>query len=258
MTSESYSGLSAASYDLWFGDGWLEFEDVEFFRAAIRDGGEPALEAGCGTGRLLIPFVREGLQVEGLDRSDEMLAICRRKAAEAGIQVTLHRATMEEFTLDRRFRTVFVPFGSFMLLEDLESARRALGCFRAHLEEGGRALIPLHLPWLHDVGVEPATPGEWRLRRVATRPEDDAIVRCYEKTSFDFDRQVQQVKLRLEVVLAGEVIAREESEQRLRWYTQDEFAALLAEAGFGVVRVLEGYTWRPAAVDSSSFMFVAS
>ncbi len=256
MMLKSYTGLSAASYDLWFGDEG--FEDVDFFRDIIRDGGEPALEVACGTGRLLIPFAREGLDVEGLDLSEEMLDICWRKAEAAGVRVPLHRAAMEDFALDRRFRTVFVPFGSFMLLDDLDKARRALSCFRAHLEEGSRVVIPLHLPWLYDVGVEPAPPGEWRLRRVATRPVDDAVVRCFENTTFDFDRQVQDVKLRFEVVLAGEVIDCEESEQRLRWYTQEEFAGLLGEAGFSDVAALEAYTWKPADTDSASFTFVAS
>ena len=82
MTMKSYTGLSAASYDLWFGEG---FEDVDFFRDAIRGGGEPALEVACGTGRLLVPFAQEGLDVEGLDLSAEMLGICRWKAEAEGI-----------------------------------------------------------------------------------------------------------------------------------------------------------------------------
>lgn len=255
-TARSYTGLSAASYDLWFGSE--DFEDVEFFRRAIRDGGEPALEAACGTGRLLLPFVRDGLDVEGLDLSEDMLAICRRKAETLGLQVILHHAAMESFSLERRYRTIFVPFGSFMLLGDLKKARRALGCFRAHLEEGGRAFIPLHLPWLHDIGVEPAPPGEWRLRRVATRPEDEAVVRCFENASFDFERQIQHVRLRFEVARGGAVIATERSEQRLRWYTQEEFADLLQEAGFSQVTALEAYSWDPADAESVSFMFMAS
>lgn len=256
MTIAGYSGLPAASYDLWFGED-SSFEDVDFFRAAIRDEGEPALEVACGTGRLLVPFVAEGLDVEGLDVSEEMLGICRRKAEAAGVRVTLHRAAMEEFDLDRRYRTIFVPFGSFMLLHSLDRACRALRCFRAHLQDGGRLYVPLHLPWLHHVGVEREKPGEWRLRRVAARPEDDAVVRCFEKTSLDWDRQIQDVSLRFEVVAAGEVIEQEESEQRLRWYSQEEFAALLREAGFRVVAILEAYTWRLARPDSARFVFVA-
>ena len=83
-------------------------------------------------------------------------------------------------------------------------------------------------------------------------------MRCLENTSFDFDLQVQDVRLRFEVVLAGEVIEREESEQRLRWYTQEEFARLLAEAGFNDIRAVDGYTWQPARGDSASFVFVAN
>lgn len=256
MAQQTYAGLAATSYDLWFGGE--DFEDVEFFRCAIQDGGEPALEVGCGTGRLLVSFALEGLDVEGLDSSEAMLEICRRKADEAGVQVPLHNAPMEDFALGRRFRTIFVPFGSFMLLDNLERARAALGCFRAHVEDGGRALIPLHLPWHHEIGVEPTSPGEWKLRRVATRTEDDAVVRCYENSTFDFDRQLQHVQLRFEVVRAGEVIATEENAQRLRWYTQEEFTGLLRDSGFREITVLRAYGWQPAGDDDASFLFVAA
>jgi SAM-dependent methyltransferase len=253
-TADGYTGLSAASYDLWFAGE--DFEDIEFFRSAIQDGGEPALEVGCGTGRLLIPFAKDGLNVEGLDLSEEMLSICRRKAAAIGLAVPLHLAAMEDFSLVQRFRTIFVPFGSFMLLADLEKTRMALRCFRGHLAEGGRVLIPLHLPWRYDVGLEPAKPGEWRLRRVATRP-DDAVVRCYENVDFDFDRQIQLVRLRFEIRRGGEVEATEEGEQLLRWFSQSEFADLLLQAGFTDVAALKAYAWEPADADDASFLFTA-
>ena len=256
MTLKSYTGLSAASYDLWFGGE--DHEDVDFFRAAIRDEGEPALEVACGTGRLLVPYARQGLDVEGLDLSLEMLEVCRRKAEAAGVEIPLHHADMEDFDLARRFRTIFVPFGSFMLLHDVARARRALRCFRRHLEEGGHVLIPLHLPWRHDVGVEPAPPGEWRLRRVAVRPEDEAVVRCFENTTFDFERQIQRVQLRFEVSRGGALVDLEKTEQRLRWYTQDEFADLLDESGFRRATALEAYTSKPARKDCASYVFVAS
>lgn len=253
-TTHGYTGLSAETYDLWFGGE--DFEDVAFFRSAIRDRGEPALEAACGTGRLLIPFAVEGLRVEGLDRSAEMLAICRHKATASGVEIPLHHAPMEDFSLERKFRTIFVPFGSFMLLGDVGRARAALRCFRAHLADGGRLLIPLHLPWRYDAGVEPATPGEWRLRRIATRP-DDAVVRCYENVDYDFDRRLQHVRLRFEIARGGAVEVTEDAEQTLRWYSQEEFADLLLAEGFTDVAALGAYDWEPAATDAANFLFTA-
>jgi len=54
------------------------------------------------------------------------------------------------------------------------------------------------------------------------------------------------------------VIRTEASRQTLRWFTQEEFADLLHEAGFSQVAAFEAYTWDPAEADSASFLFVAS
>ena len=63
---------------------WAEFkvggEDVEYFRGVIERCGEPALDAGCGTGRLLLPFLRSNMDVDGCDVSPDMLGWCAAKA----------------------------------------------------------------------------------------------------------------------------------------------------------------------------------
>ena len=63
---------------------WAEFnvggDDVGFFWDAIERCGEPALDAGCGTGRLLLPFLRSGMDVDGSDVSGDMLGWCATKA----------------------------------------------------------------------------------------------------------------------------------------------------------------------------------
>src|SRR5262249_25663499 len=102
-----YRGLAAECYDLWFGDE--PFWDQAFFHGRIRDNGGVAMEIACGTGRLLVPFLREGLAVEGVDASEEMLAICRAKAARVGLTPTLYHQLMQDLDLTPRYRTVFIP-----------------------------------------------------------------------------------------------------------------------------------------------------
>ena len=56
--------------------------DMAFWVEAARESGGPVLEIGCGTGRILIPTARAGIDIVGLDLSSYMLDICRQTASE--------------------------------------------------------------------------------------------------------------------------------------------------------------------------------
>ena len=62
---------------------WAEFNvdgpEIDYFRVFV-EAGQPALDAACGTGRLLIPYLHAGLDVDGSDISPDMLALCRERA----------------------------------------------------------------------------------------------------------------------------------------------------------------------------------
>ena len=63
---------------------WAEFRDegpeIAYHQKFIESYGQPALDVACGTGRLLLPYLRAGLDVDGCDISPDMLALCREKA----------------------------------------------------------------------------------------------------------------------------------------------------------------------------------
>src|SRR5437762_13718594 len=58
---------------------WAEFNtdgpEIDYFGHFVRQG-QPALDAGCGTGRLLLPWLRAGYDVDGCDVSPDMVAQC--------------------------------------------------------------------------------------------------------------------------------------------------------------------------------------
>lgn len=73
---------------------WAEFahdigEDGLYFQRLIERSGEPALDLGCGTGRLLLPFLRAGIDIDGCDYSADMLAQCEARAQAEGLSPCL-------------------------------------------------------------------------------------------------------------------------------------------------------------------------
>ena len=100
-----YVGLMARSWDLLRGDtsGWA---DRAFYLNRIAESGEPVLDVGCGTGRLLLDYMARGIDIDGVDNSAEMLALCREKAGRLGLSVRVHEQSLETIDLPRRYRTI--------------------------------------------------------------------------------------------------------------------------------------------------------
>ena len=48
---------------------------MPFYVDLARKSGGPVLEIACGTGRVLLPIAREGIEIEGVDNSESMLRI---------------------------------------------------------------------------------------------------------------------------------------------------------------------------------------
>jgi SAM-dependent methyltransferase len=121
-------------------------QDPEPYAAFIRQAGVPALELGCGDGDPLLDLRRRGLDVDGVDSSADMLGRLRRRADQQGIRATVFHQRMEALELPRRYRAVFLAGPTFTLLPDDATALAALRGIRAHLAEGGTALVPLFTP----------------------------------------------------------------------------------------------------------------
>ncbi len=245
-----YSGLIAAAYDRYFGAE--PFWDQAFYQSRLRTNSGRALEVACGTGRLLLPLLRDGLEVEGLDTSRDMLDRLRAKARAMNLAPVLHEAPMQDFDLPGRYRTVFVPAGSFGILVEPDEVRAALVCFLRALEPGGEALIPVS-----EASAQDAPILDWRERRNVHVPEYDAQVVAHERTAYEDDGRIQRWFVRYTVDRPGrpqEVFFRE---HRLRHYHDDEFRALLAEAGFGGISMRRGYTEAESCDPDDNLVFSA-
>ncbi|MFF2885755.1 class I SAM-dependent methyltransferase [Paenibacillus sp. NPDC057967] len=246
----SYEGIVADTYDIWFpGES---FEDTAFYEACMREAPGLALEIGCGTGRLLLPYLKKGYEIHGMEPSPRMREHCLAKGEKLGLSPVLHDQFMERMDLADVYRTIFIPLASFMLVTARQEAKRALKLMHVHLETGGQLIIPLFIP-REQLSVSKK---EWSVRRVGER-EDGAAILLNQASEIQFNEQVQVQWNRYEVYENSALAETYFSETRLRWYYRHEFQAMLEDAGFKDIAVYGGYDRRPLGHDGTFMIFRA-
>lgn len=242
-----YRGMIASSWDLLRGDT-SDWPDRFFFRSIIADDGEPALDVGCGTGRLLLDYLADGLDVEGVDISPEMLELCREKAKELDLEPILYQQPLEALDLPRKYRTIFIPSSSFQLVTSLSDAQRALERCHHHLEVGGRLVMSI-------MDVSEDTGKAWHLVSEAQRPQDGLTVRRWLNSTYDPRAQLEHTVDRYELVKDGKVVASEEYHRSpaTHGYTLDQITKMMQSAGFEEVRSVSGFSTETASADDKIF-----
>jgi SAM-dependent methyltransferase len=73
-------------------------DDIAFYQARLPGSDATVLELGCGTGRVLLPLAARCGFIQGLDRSQAMLARCQQKLQAAAIPPTTARVEHDDIT----------------------------------------------------------------------------------------------------------------------------------------------------------------
>lgn len=248
-TEYEYRGLMAQFWDFFRGDTRY-WKDRFFFLEAIQKYGTPALDVGCGTGRILLDFLQQGLEIEGVDNSPEMLALCRHKAAQLNLFPILYQQNMETLELPRQYQTILVPSSSFQLITDQAAVRQTMHRFVAHLLPGGFLVMPFMKIWQES---DPLDSG-LNLVSEKTRPSDGATIRRWSRAVYDPVAEVEHTEDRYEVVINGQIVDAEHHQRPFatRNYTAQQAQNVYTEAGLVEIELYEDFSWIPAQPDSSA------
>ena len=249
-----YYGLMVKYWDLLRGDT-SNWADRFFYLDVIKKYGQPVLDVGCASGRLILDFLSQGIDIDGVDISPEMIALCQQNAEKKGLKPNLYVQSMIELNLPRKYKTVLVPSSSFQLLLEPELPLQALQAMKsiyAHLEPGG-ALVAAFMT-LGQGGA----PLEGEFTGEATRPEDGATVRRRGWYRFNPDTNMADSRDTWEVIKDGHVIESEMHEQipATRSYTQTEATALFEQAGFMDIQVFSVFTFEPVKPTDTTFSLI--
>ena len=222
--------------------------DIAFYVEAAKKSGGPVLELGCGTGRILIPVARSGIEIVGVDLSHRMLGVCRDRLQEAHDEVRsraeIIEADIRDFDLGRTFNLVTVPFRSFQHLITVEDQISCLKCVKRHLVDDGRLILDVFNPSLEaltadNLGEESGEEPRFDM------PDGRQVVRRHKVVARDLCKQVQQVELIYYVTYPDGREERLVQAFPMRYLFRYEAEHLLERCGFAVLEIYAGFDRSP-------------
>lgn len=245
-------------------EGINETPELPFFEKAIGQFGQPVLDVACGTGRLLLPLLRAGIEIDGCDISVDMLHHCRQKVTAEGFQPHLYEQPMDDFDIPRRYQTIYIC-GSFGLAGSREKDAATLRCCYEHLQDGGALLLNIQAEY-----TSPEAWSEWLPENRKHLPEDwptegnkrvaadgSENIAYFRTVALDPLEQSYTREVRLEKWVEGVQVATETYTLRGNMYFKNEVFFMLQAAGFSEIIVTGDFSDEPATAVHEELVFTA-
>ena len=235
-------------------------QDISFYVNSVKQYGDPALELGCGTGRITMPIAEAGYRIVGLDLSERMLQRAETKRTrlrpDTRERVHLAQGDMTSFDLGEKFRTIMIPFRPFQHLLETEQQMSCLDCAKKHLAPNGRLIVDFFqtdAERMHDPKfLNESALSEYVLsdgRHVAMSERVAAFHRGQQRNEVEMIFRVRHPNGKQErLVMAW----------TLRYFFRYEVEHLLARCGFRLEAVYGNFDASPLTDDSPEMIFVAS
>jgi SAM-dependent methyltransferase len=232
---------------------------VPFYVDLARKSGGPVLEIACGTGRVLLPIAREGIEIEGVDNSESMLRILRRNLAREARavreRVTVHEGDMRDFRLEKKFQLVIIPFRPLQHMYTVQDQVAALTTAAFHVEEGGSLAFDVFFPNFEGIPAnieKEILDLEWTVDA-----EPRKIVRRYfRKKSYDKIQQTFTGEFVFRTYAGVNLILEETGMLKMAYYTYQQLRALFLLAGLDPVEEYGSFAREPLGNSSPQMIFV--
>ncbi|SFP20047.1 class I SAM-dependent DNA methyltransferase [Salibacterium halotolerans] len=129
--------MEEAPYDDWIRwvSGLLNMEDSR---------PDSILDAGCGTGTILLDLLENGYDVQGLDASVDMLHVAEQKIKSRGFTPSFYHEDMRSFRLPKTYDAVISFCDSLNYVIEETDLHRTFTAFYEHLNDGGNLVFDVH------------------------------------------------------------------------------------------------------------------
>ena len=144
---DAYHNL-AVSYDRLTNDVDYEATVAFYYEILKQEGLSPrtAVDLACGTGSVTAILARKGLQVIGVDMSEEMLTVASQKAGEAGVFPWFICQSLQRLRLPKAVDLAVCALDSLDYITNPDDCREAIHRVYKYLNPGGIFIFDVNTP----------------------------------------------------------------------------------------------------------------
>ena len=222
---DAYHAL-ASSYDRLTWD--VDYAAVvDFYRQILDAEGlcpKTVVDLACGTGSVAVLLAKNGLQVTGVDMSEDMLCQASQKAMEEKLDIRFVCQRLEQLHLAKGVDLAVCALDSLDYITDPEDCKRAISRIYKALNPGGCFIFDVN------------TPEKLRAMDGQIFLDEDENVYCVWRGEFDEAANVCTYGMDL-FQKQGGLWHRSWEEHREYAYSAQQLIGYLKEAGFTAVKV---------------------
>jgi len=227
-------GHYALYYDLLYSDkdyeGECDFIEEIFEKYADKKPNN-ILDIGCGAGGHIIPLVKRGYSLVGLDLSATMLEFANKKIKKLNMAAELYRGDINHFNLYRKFDACLCMFAVLNYVTSNEGLLQSLKNIRNHLNDGGLLIF--------DFWYGPAVLNIKPSVRVKEVESDGMRVLRIVEPEMDVNQHICNAHYHLIAMKGKKILADIKETHKLRYLFPLEIQCMLEENKFELLHISE-------------------
>ena len=225
-------------------DKWVDYIFEIFKKYNV----SPSLvaELGCGTGNITNRLAKAAIEMIGVDISEEMLGIARKKAVDADLDVLYLCQDMREFELYGTVDVILSLCDSINYITEKDDLLEVFKLVNNYLEPKGLFVFDLNT--------------EYKFKNILAdnvfAQSDDDISYIWEN-NYDEDEKINEYYVNFFIKDKNEKYEKVEECHYERAYCMEEIKGLVEESGMDLIDVFDAFTFEKPKSDSQRIYVIA-
>lgn len=204
------------------------------------------LDLACGTGSFSLEMVKEGIEVIGVDMSEDMLSVAREKSAEEKRDILFLCQKAEELDLYGTVDGAICCMDSLNHITDPRNLKKAIKKVSLFMEADRLFIFDVNTPYKHE-----------HILANETFVFEENEIFCVWQNKYNAKKGITDISLEFFEKKENDKYIRYSESFSERAYTEEKLKKVLTESGFETIAVLDDMTMKSPKENSDRMIFVA-